>query len=86
MKVYSIYDKKALTYGPLMCFPQDVMAIRAVSLEVQNNPKSPIGAYPHDFCLLCVGEFEETTGNLYPREINENVFECVNALRKEEQA
>lgn len=84
MKIYSVYDKKALTYSPVISMPNDVMAIRMIKMEIMQG-KSPMACYPFDFCLVRLGEMEETTGKITVQEIPENVFECANALEKESE-
>lgn len=85
MKIYSVYDKKAMTYGPLLVFPQPVFAIRMVEMEVMKG-NSPVAMYPADFCIICLGEFDQDSGKITPYDTPENVYECLNAVRKENEA
>lgn len=84
MKIYSIYDKKALTYSPLICMPNDVTAIRMVQMEIARGG-TPMAFAPFDFCLVRLGELDETTGKITTLEIGENVFECANAVQEPEK-
>lgn len=84
MQLYSVYDKKALTYGPVMSFPMDVIAIRAIEMDI-NSQKSVMSSYPNDFCLVRLASFDENTGKLEVLDIPENVYECANALLRGEQ-
>lgn len=81
MKIYSIFDKKANTYGPVMCFPSDVIAIRAIEMELMSD-KSVMSNYPHDFCLMLVGEFNVDNGCITADNPPTNVYECANHLVK----
>lgn len=81
MKIYSIFDKKAMTYGPLMCFPQDVMAIRAIEMEISHHD-SVMSSYPYDFVLVLLGTFDDELGTIIPFEVPQNIFECANAVKR----
>ena len=63
MKVFSIYDEKALTYGlPFFC-PTEGIAKRMFNSLV-NDPASNVNKYPGDFKLYLIGSFNETTAEL----------------------
>ena len=74
MKIYSIYDKKALTYSPVMSFENDVLAIRSFEQFVLSG-NNVISQYPTDFVLCYLGEVDNTTGALtcdaMPRQVEE---------------
>lgn len=84
MKIYSIYDKKSVEYGPLMTFPNDIMCIRAMEMDM-GNPNSIVGSYPHDFCVVCFGEFDDDNGKFSLKDVPENIYECVNFLKVQEK-
>lgn len=63
MKVYSVYDEKALVYGLPTCFSTDGLALRAFADLVQ-NPNSNVHKYPGDFKLYRIGEFNDASGEL----------------------
>lgn len=63
MKVYSVYDEKALVYGLPICFSTDGLALRAFA-DLVSNPNSNVNKYPSDFKLYRIGEFNDTTGEL----------------------
>ncbi len=84
MKIYSLYDKKAMVYSPVMTFANDVFAIRAIESEM-SNPKSSVATYPFDFCLMEIGTFDDSTGKISPREIPTNVYECNSYFSKMEE-
>lgn len=60
---YSIYDKKARTYGQL--FPSNTpgTAERAFTDNV-NNPDAMANKYPTDFALYHHGNFDDESGNI----------------------
>ena len=74
MRVYSIYDKKALAYSPVLSFPNDVFAIRACEADLRNS-QSVYSQYPSDFCLVHVADFDDVKGILTPVAPLEVVYE-----------
>lgn len=59
MKIYSIFDKKAIVYSPLMTFENDTYAIR----EFEHIASSGlIHRYPEDFALYCLGSYDDKVG------------------------
>ncbi len=84
MKIYSLYDKKAMVYSPVMTFANDVFAIRAIEAEMSNS-KSSVATYPFDFCLMELGTFDDSIGKIVPREIPTNVYECNSYFSKTEE-
>ena len=62
-QVYSIYDKKAMFYGPLMVYDNRVSALRDFE-QVCLNSQAMINKYPDDFALYLVGTFETDNGCL----------------------
>lgn len=63
MKVYSVYDEKALVYGLPVCFSTDGLALRAFA-DLVSNPNSNVNKYPSDFKLYRIGEFNDSTGEM----------------------
>lgn len=55
-KMFSIYDRKSGSYGPLFCVPHDAIAIRELGAAMQQE-RSTLAQYPDDFELHCLGEF-----------------------------
>lgn len=82
MLIYSLFDKKAMNYGPVMAFPNDVMAIRVIEMEM-NNSKSVVASYPSDFALMHLGEYDESSGVISPLPCPVNVYECASYFSKE---
>lgn len=63
MKVYSVYDEKALVYGLPVCFSTDGLALRSFA-DLVSNPNSNVSKYPSDFKLYRIGEFNDNTGEM----------------------
>lgn len=82
MKIYSLFDKKAMNYGPVMAFPNDVTAIRAIEMDMVSS-KSVVASYPHDFALMCLGEYDDSTGALSAFPCPSNIYECASYFAKE---
>lgn len=55
MKVYSVYDKKSCSYGPLFEVQHDAIAIREFGNAISQE-RSPLRQYPDDFELHVVAE------------------------------
>lgn len=63
MKVYSILDTKAGTYGVPFFHANDTTAARAVALEVnREEPANMLFHYPGDYTLYVLGEYDNETG------------------------
>lgn len=69
MKVYSIRDIKAGTYGTPFFQPQDGVAVRSF-IDLSMNADSVVGKHPEDFELWCIGEYDGDIGLLQPYQDN----------------
>lgn len=65
MKLYAILDKKAVQVSPPFAAPNDGIASRYV-MESLRDQQAMVSKYPQDFSLLCIGEYNEKTGELKP--------------------
>lgn len=65
IQIYSIWDRKAAYYLPLMQHRSDTDAMREFTGLVM-NPDTPISQYPADFDLLRMGAFAVEDGTLVP--------------------
>ena len=74
-QVYSIYDKKAMFYGPLMVYDNRVSALRDFE-QVCLNSQAMINKYPDDFVLYYVGTFETENGRLEPCLVPQHIMEA----------
>lgn len=60
-RLYSIFDNKSKTYGPIFGVPHDAVAVREFGGAVLNE-QSGISRYPDDFELHRIGEFRDVEG------------------------
>lgn len=60
-KVYSLFDKKALVYGPPVCFGKVGEALRWVC-DLMAEPTSTVAKYSDDFQLFELGEYDDNSG------------------------
>lgn len=66
MYYYSIFDRKAKSFGDLLAFPSNETeaAIRWFrDIAMDENPKNYIRKYPGDFDLFYLGKFDKQTGD-----------------------
>lgn len=61
MNIYSIFDKKAVSYMAPFYFPQKGQAIRALEDSV-NDSQSMLNKHPEDYSLFELGTFDDTNG------------------------
>ena len=65
--VYSVFDRKAVSYGPLMFYSNHDIAKRGCQELMMSGDRSiPPVLYPDDFDMYCVGFFDTDSGELYP--------------------
>lgn len=62
--VFSVYDKKACEYGQLYLARKEQVAARMFADAI--TAENTLGKYPEDFCLMAVGQFDETEGLVEP--------------------
>ena len=62
MFIYSIFDKKAVSFGPLFTCANDELAKRLVAVELLKD--SMLASCPTDFSLYCLGEYNSDNGNV----------------------
>lgn len=82
MKVYSIYDNKALTWGQPYFAQNKHTALRSFS-DAVNNPESPFGQHPGDYVLYEIGTWDEFTGQIAGHETNENLGMAADYIKTE---
>lgn len=82
-KLYSVYDKRAQTFGQIMAMPTDAHAVRSFTQEVnREDSTNMLNQFPDDFSIHLVGEFNEDTGELKPERIK--LLEAIAAKRPQE--
>lgn len=82
IKVFSVWDKKALAYMNPFYYLQTGQAIRGFS-DAVNDPQSPFFKHPEDFTLFQVGEWDDRDGRLGALEQPILVEEALNVKNKE---
>lgn len=63
IKMFAIYDEKALLYRSPFTFPERGMALRVFS-DLANDPRTDVGRHPIDYHLYEIGAFDDKTGEL----------------------
>lgn len=61
IKAFSIYDRKALSYGPPFFAATDGAAIRSLT-DLVGDPNTTVGRHPGDFVLYCIGSYDDSKG------------------------
>ncbi|AXH77461.1 MAG: nonstructural protein [Microviridae sp.] len=83
MRIYSVYDEKAEEFSPPFFQQNDRLAQRMITESCKGNG-SMLAAYPEDFKLYRLGEFESSTGEITPEQ-RPNLLLCVKDLTKGRQ-
>lgn len=68
IKVFSIFDVKADAYRNLFTMNTKAQAIRAFS-DLAHDKSTDVGMHPEDYRLVCVGEFDDSAGVLFPSNV-----------------
>jgi len=63
LKLFSVYDRKAGTYGQVFSLQTRGVAMRTFQTWVQ-DPNSFFAKFPDDFELYEIGEFDVQTGDM----------------------
>lgn len=81
LKIFAIFDKKALSYSQPCYFHNKSLALRAFS-ELVNDQKSDPSKYPADFSIWMLGEWDPQQGVITPFNKPEFVEEASNCVQK----
>lgn len=81
MKLYAVYDKKAMFFDSPFCVENDVQAARAFDQAV-NDPRSTFSKYPADFALYYLGEYDSGTGAVMCSDIPRIKHEAMEFVRQ----
>lgn len=65
LKMYAIYDSKALAFLPPFFMHNDSVAKR-IFQDTVLDPASQFHKHPEDYTLFCVGTFEDSTAKIEP--------------------
>lgn len=61
LKIFSIYDTKALSYGVPFFMQTTASAVREYG-DLVNDERSSIHKHPSDYVLFQIGEYDDGTG------------------------
>ncbi|WNK13197.1 MAG: nonstructural protein [Microvirus sp.] len=81
IKIFSVFDKKALAYMQPFYFANKGEAIRALE-DITNDSGSRINKHPADFSLWILGEYDDKTGSIKPLDKPQFLEEAANTLKK----
>lgn len=56
--IFSVWDRKAQSFGPVFDRPHEASAMRDFSQAVL-DPQLQLGKYPDDFCLMEIAKFDD---------------------------
>lgn len=65
LQLYSVFDKKTVSYSPPHHVKHVEEAIRAIKIELE-NPKSMLSRHASDYALYLIGHFDQDTGCVTP--------------------
>jgi len=82
--VYSVYDKKAGSYGQPFTSNHEAHALRSVQ-QAANDLQSSLGQYPSDFTLYKIGYFDDASGELVPDKSLTFITEVISLVRTDNQ-
>ena len=67
LRIYSVLDEKSEEYSPPFFAANDRLAERMI-MEASKGQGSMLAAYPEDFKLYRIGEFDALTGEIKPEQ------------------
>ena len=62
MRLYSLYDSKAQTFGAIAVFENDDIAIRVIGESIARAKDVPPAKYPSDFSIMRLGTWDSDKG------------------------
>ncbi len=65
LKIFSVFDGKALAYIPPFFLPLTAVAVRTFA-DLVNDPKHQFSKHAEDYTLFELGEFDDNTGVITP--------------------
>jgi hypothetical protein len=81
MKIYAVYDKKAMSFDSIISLENDVQASRSFDQAV-NDPSTTLFKYPSDFALYYLGEYDSSSGAIISSDIPVLKHEAMEFVRK----
>ncbi len=83
MKICTIYDNKAEAYLQPMFFQSLGQAERSFG-DVINDSKHAIGQHPADYTMVCVGNWDESKGDIEVFAVHIPVAEGIHLVTRNE--
>lgn len=71
LKAFCLLDQKTGVHHAPIFFNHRGLAIRA-AVDLGSDLSTSVGRHPHDYRLLCVGEFDDTVGRFFQSEVLED--------------
>lgn len=65
MNLYTLFDKKTTAYGEIIQNEHLAEVIR-MFVKLLKNPETKIAAFPEDYALYQIGQYDMATGRLEP--------------------
>lgn len=84
MRIYAVYDVKALAYAPPFFQATDGVAVRMLH-ELVNDSTSMVSRHPGDFKLYCIGTFDDQRGMLVGISPPEHIVDASSLVRYQEK-
>lgn len=79
-KIFTVYDSKAETFGPMLHFSARGEALREFT-NAANDPQSQIGRHPGDYSMFELGEYDDTTAVFHPHSSKINLGTAIEFKR-----
>jgi len=77
LQIFSVWDKKVAAYFRPFYSPNTAAAVRALEDDV-NNPETPMAKHPGDYALYLLGEFDDASGVITPKQMPVLIEEAQN--------
>lgn len=64
-KIFTVHDAAANAYIAPFFLPEEKQALRGFRGAI-NNPEHAFGQWPKDYTLMCIGEWDDDSGEITP--------------------
>lgn len=81
LRIYAIFDEKALSYGTPFFAPTDGIAVRMFT-DLCNDPRSTVAKYPKDFRLYWIGTYTDNDARLLENETATFIMHATEAAQQ----
>jgi hypothetical protein len=85
VQMYSIYDKAAQAYVTPFFMHNKALAMRAFEDNINSKEENNINKHPEQFSLFCLGELDDSTGLITPKEQPELVCSALELVQPSEE-